>query len=265
MRYPIYQVDSFTGRLFGGNPACVVPLDSWLCDELLFAIAKENAVPETAFFVCEGSGFRLRWFTPDIEMDLCGHATLAAAHVLFKHMGYTESSISFGSQSGTLTVEREGELIVLSLPSRMPLPASLPNELMEGLNIKPKEVYKSRDYVLVYDSEDDIRQLTPDRQKFDRINLDPGGLAVTAPGTESDFVSRFFTPQASIFEDPVTGSAHCSLTPFWAQRLKKTLLSARQLSERGGELCCELSNKRVKLKGKAVTYMQGELRLKLPL
>ena len=259
MPYSIYQVDAFTNKLFGGNPACVVPLDKWLPNEQLKLIATENAVPETAFFVATGKGFHLRWFTPDIEMDLCGHATLAAAHVLFNHMDYSGSTIIFGTQSGELTVERENELLVLDFPSRMPCPSTLPDVLMNGLNIKPKEVYKARDYVLVYASEDDIRQIKPNREKFDRINLDPGGVVVTACGETVDFVSRFFTPQASIFEDPVTGSAHCSLAPFWAQRLGKSELTAMQLSQRCGKLGCVVTNNRVKIKGTAVTYMHGSI------
>ncbi len=259
MTYPIYQVDAFTDKLFGGNPACVVPLDKWLPNEQLKLIAAENAVPETAFFIPDGKGFHLRWFTPDIEMDLCGHATLASAHVLFKHMSYNGNAILFNTQSGELVVEREGSLLILDFPSRMPSPSMLPEVLMDGLNIKPKEIYKARDYVLVYDDEEAVQQIKPDREKFDRINLDPGGVIVTAPGKTVDFVSRFFTPQASIFEDPVTGSAHCSLAPFWAQRLGKTELTAMQLSQRCGKLICSVFNNRVRLKGTAVTYMHGSI------
>ncbi|MDR0660920.1 MAG: PhzF family phenazine biosynthesis protein [Prevotellaceae bacterium] len=261
MPYPIYQVDAFTDKLFGGNPACVVPLDKWFPDEQLMLIAAENAVPETAFFIPNGDSYHLRWFTPDIEMDLCGHATLATAHVLFNHMQHSKASISFNTQSGLLAVKREGSMLILDFPSRMPSPAILPDELMDGLNIKPKEIYKARDYVLVYDSEDDIRQIKPDREKFNLINIDPGGVIVTAQGENVDFVSRFFTPRASIFEDPVTGSAHCSLTPFWAERLGKTRLSAMQLSDRIGKLLCELKDNRVLLKGQAITYMQGDIEL----
>lgn len=259
MTYPIYQVDAFTDKLFGGNPACVVPLDKWLPDEQLKLIAAENAVPETAFFTPDGNGYHLRWFTPDIEMDLCGHATLASAHVLFNHMGYNGSTIAFKTQSGELLVELDGNMLVLDFPSRMPFASTLPDVLMDGLNIKPKEIYKARDYVLVYDSEDDVRQIKPDREKFDRINIDPGGVIVTAPGNTVDFVSRFFTPQASIFEDPVTGSAHCSLAPFWARRLQKTELTAMQLSQRCGKLICQVSTSRVQLKGAATTYMIGNI------
>lgn len=259
MTYPIYQVDAFTDKLFGGNPACVVPLDKWLSDEQLMLIAAENAVPETAFFIPEKDGYHLRWFTPDIEMDLCGHATLATAHVLFKHLNYQDNSISFNTQSGMLTVEREGDLLVLDFPSRMPSPSVLPEILLNGLNIKPKEIYKARDYVLIYDNEEDIKQIKPDREKFDQINIDPGGIIVTATGKNVDFVSRFFTPQASIFEDPVTGSAHCSLAPFWGKRLNKSELTALQLSERCGKLTCVVVNNRVKLKGQAITYMHGSI------
>lgn len=261
MPYPVYQVDAFTDKLFGGNPACVVPLDKWLPNELLMRIAAENAVPETAFFIPDGDRFRLRWFTPDIEMDLCGHATLAAAHVLFNHLGFQGNLILFSTQSGILAVEKEGELLAMDFPSRPPVPSTLPDVLLSGLNIPPKEVYKARDYVLVYDSEDDIRLIKPNREKFDRINIDPGGVIVTAPARTVDFVSRFFTPQASLFEDPVTGSAHCSLAPFWAERLGKTELTAMQLSQRCGKLTCLVAGNRVKLKGAAVTYLQGNIML----
>ncbi len=259
MILPVYQVDAFTDKAFRGNSACVVPLSSQLPDETLLSIAKENAVAETAFFIPKGEHYGLRWFTPDIEMDLCGHATLATAHVLFNHLGYNKKCLQFDTLSGLLLVEKEDDLLVLDFPLRKPAPATLPEEIFEGLNILPKEVYKARDYVLVYDSEEDIRRLAPDRTKFDRINLDPGGVIVTAKADTVDFVSRFFTPQASIFEDPVTGSAHCSLAPFWAERLGKNKLEALQLSERQGRLYCEICGERVKIKGQSVTVMIGQL------
>ncbi|PRY11297.1 PhzF family phenazine biosynthesis protein [Pontibacter ummariensis] len=261
MTLSIYQVDAFTDRIFGGNPACVVPLKKWLPDETLLAIAKENAVAETAFFIQHDKHVDLRWFTPEIEMDLCGHATLASAHVLFQHLQYPATNIAFHTQSGVLTVTKEGDYLSLDFPSRAPQVSTLPSEIAEGLNIQPQEVHKARDYVLVYKSEEEIRNLQPDRSKIDRVNLDPGGIIVTAQGDTVDFVSRFFTPQASVFEDPVTGSAHCSLIPFWAKRLGKTALEALQLSDRIGKLTCTDAGDRVYIKGQARTYLVGQIQV----
>jgi len=257
MELEIYQVDSFTEQVFHGNPACVVPLKNWLPDETLLKIARENAVAETAFFIDKGDFLHLRWFTPEIEMDLCGHATLATAHCLVAHLNYQKNRIIFDTQVGPLKVNVEDGVYYMDFPSRMPEPTALPDIIERSLNIKPKEVFKSRDYVLLYESEQDIINIRIDRSIFDLINLDPGGVVVTAAGTDSDFVSRFFTPQSSILEDPVTGSAHCSLIPFWAKRLTKDKLLALQLSERGGKLYCENKPDRVIIAGKARTYSVG--------
>jgi len=257
MELEIYQVDSFTEQVFHGNPACVVPLKNWLPDETLLKIARENAVAETAFFIDKGDFIHLRWFTPEIEMDLCGHATLATAHCLVAHLNYQKNRIIFDTQVGPLKVNVEDGVYHMDFPSRMPEPTALPDIIERSLNIKPKEVFKSRDYVLLYESEQDITNIRIDRSIFDLINLDPGGVVVTAAGTDSDFVSRFFTPQSSILEDPVTGSAHCSLIPFWAKRLTKDKLLALQLSERGGKLYCENKPDRVIIAGKARTYSVG--------
>lgn len=259
MKLDLYQIDAFTDKIFGGNPACVVPLVNWLSDDLLLQISKENAVAETAFFVGKGDKIHLRWFTPEIEMDLCGHATLATAHCLKSILNYPEDKIIFETLSGDLTVCVENDFYFLNFPSRMPTVSALPEIIRKSLNIQPKEVLKSRDYVLVYDSEQKIINIKIDRQIFDQINLDPGGVIVTAKGENCDFVSRFFTPQASILEDPVTGSAHCSLIPFWANRLKKKKLTAMQISERGGKLNCEDKNDRVIMSGQAKTYSIGSL------
>lgn len=257
MKLELYQIDAFTNQIFGGNPACVVPLTEWLSDELLLQIAKENAVAETAFFVDKGKKIHLRWFTPDIEMDLCGHATLATAHCLKSILKYPINTIAFETLSGDLTVVAENDFYFLDFPSRMPIESDLPEILSKSLNIQPKEVYKSRDYVLVYDSEEEIKQIEINRQFFDQINLDPGGVIVTAKGNNCDFVSRFFTPQATILEDPVTGSAHCSLIPFWANRLQKNELKAMQLSDRIGNLNCTNKENRVIISGQARTYSIG--------
>ncbi len=259
MKLEFYQIDAFTDKIFGGNPACVVPLEHWLPDNVLLNIAKENAVPETAFFVDKGDKIHLRWFTPEIEMDLCGHATLAAAHCLSSHINYKKDSIVFETLSGDVVVSIKNKVYTLDFPSRMPVASELPEIIKKSLNIQPKEVLKSRDYLLVYDTEEDIKNIQINRQVFDQINLDPGGVIVTAKGDNCDFVSRFFTPQASILEDPVTGSAHCSLIPFWSERLQKKELNALQVSARLGKLQCVSKNDRVRISGTAKTYAIGKL------
>ena len=259
MKLELYQIDAFTDKIFGGNPACVVPLNDWLPDHTLLKIAKENAVAETAFFVDRGDKIHLRWFTPEIEMDLCGHATLATAHCLKSILNYPKNEIIFETQSGDLTVSIKNDLYNLDFPSRMPISSELPDIIRKSLNIEPLEVHKSRDYMLVYDTEQEIENIKVDRQVFDQINLDPGGVIVTAKGESCDFVSRFFTPQASILEDPVTGSAHCSLIPFWSLRLGKNKLNAIQISDRVGKLYCQNKKDRVIISGKAKTYSIGNL------
>lgn len=259
MKLHFYQIDAFTNTLFKGNPACVVPLEFWLSDELLLKIAKENAVPETAFFVVEGASYHLRWFTPDIEMDLCGHATLATAHCLKTLLNDPRPHFLFKTKSGMLRVTPIEDAYQMELPARMPVRAPLPDAIKKALNIAPQEVYKARDYVLVYQNEQEILDLQINRAQLDQINLDPGGIVVTAKGEHCDFVSRFFTPQATILEDPVTGSAHCSLVPFWAERLQKNELDAKQRSQRGGVLKCSLLGDKVSLVGQARTYAVGTL------
>lgn len=259
MKLELYQIDAFTDKLFGGNPACVVPLDNWLPDDLLLKIAKENAVAETAFFVYKGDKIHLRWFTPEVEMDLCGHATLATAHCLKTILNYTKDKIIFKTMSGNLTVFAENDIYYLDFPSRMPIASELPETIRKSLNIRPKEVLKSRDYVLIYETEEEIVNIKINRQMFDQINLDPGGVVITAKGNNCDFVSRFFTPQASILEDPVTGSAHCSLIPFWSLRLEKKELTAIQISDRTGKLYCQDNGDRVIIGGEAKTYLIGNI------
>ena len=259
MKLDIYQVDTFTDKIFGGNSACVVPLQEWLPDDMLFKIAKENAVAETVFFVPHSSAFDLRWFTPEIEMDLCGHATLAATHVLKNYLRYKEDTIIFNSESGVLKVTVSKDLYTMDFPSRMPESAILHDIIKSSLNKQPAEVLLSRDFFLVYEDEQEVHDIRINRQIVDQINLDPGGIIITAPGDHCDFVSRFFTPQASIFEDPVTGSAHCSLIPYWSKRLNKKTMTALQLSERGGKLYCEDKEDRVLIAGNAKTYSVGSL------
>lgn len=259
MNLELYQIDAFTEHVFHGNPACVVPLKSWLPDEILFKITRENAVAETAFFIDNGDSIHLRWFTPEIEMDLCGHATLATAHCLSSILQYPKDRIVFDTKSGELIVEVKDGMYYMDFPSRMPEVTALPDVIAKSLNIQPKEVYKSRDYILVYESEEDVKNIIVNQSVLDLINLDPGGVVVTAVGKDSDFVSRYFTPQSTILEDPVTGSAHCSLIPFWSSRLGKHILFAKQISERGGELYCENKEERVIVAGKARVYSMGNI------
>ncbi len=259
MKLPLYQIDAFTDELFSGNPACVVPLPEWLPDELLLKIARENAVAETAFFVTAGNKIHLRWFTPETEMDLCGHATLAAAHALHSIHDYPKRNLVFTTKSGDLKVFIENDTYTLDFPSRKPIPAPLPELMEKAINIKPVEVLKARDFVLVYPKEEDIRNIVINRLYFDQLDLGTGGVIFTAKGTDCDFVSRFFTPGASVFEDPVTGWAHCSLIPYWSENLNKTEMKAKQISDRGGSLFCENKGDRVLISGKARTYSKGFL------
>lgn len=261
MEIEIFQIDAFTSELFKGNPACVMPLDSWLPDELLLNIAKENNVSETAFFVKKNNGFNLRWFTPEIEMDLCGHATLATAYCLKNHLDFKEDQVIFNSISGELIVKFDEDYMQMDFPHRKPISSELPKNIMDSLSIKPNKVLKARDYVLVYEDEEQIKNIEINKELFDQINLDPGGVVITARGSESDFVSRYFVPQCSFFEDPVTGSTHCSLVPYWSGVLKKTKLKSIQLSERGGEMFCEDLGNRVIINGKAKTYFKGKVTL----
>ncbi|MGC3959342.1 MAG: PhzF family phenazine biosynthesis protein [Verrucomicrobiota bacterium] len=259
MKLPYYEVSAFTTNSFGGNPAGVCPLDTWLSDAVLQNIAANNNLAETAFTVPHGSDFELRWFTPTVEMDLCGHATLAAASVLFRERGLSGKEVRFHSRSGLLTVARNADLLTLNFPSRPATPAAAPEALWRGLGARPKEVFKARDYLAIFSSEKEVRALNPD---FALLKpLDCLGIIVTATGASSDFVSRFFAPGAGVDEDPVTGSAHCTLIPFWAQRLGKNELFARQVSQRGGELFCELAGERVYIGGHAVHYLRGEIKI----
>jgi len=259
MRLQLFQVDAFAERLFEGNPAAVVPLTVWLKDDVLQAIAQENNLSETAFFVSEGDGYRLRWFTPEAEVDLCGHATLASAHVLFEHLEHQGDEIRFQSNSGELRVLRSSEGLTLDFPAIIPKPMGMLPEIIDGLGAEPGALLSAPDYVAVFETEAQIRALQPDFAVLKR--LDRRGVLATAPGDEVDFVSRCFFPKLQVDEDPVTGSAHCKLVPYWAQRLGKTRLVARQISRRGGTLRCELKGKRVFLTGRAVDYLRGSIEL----
>lgn len=259
MRVPLYQVDAFTDRVFGGNPAAVCPLPEWLPDSQLQAIAAENNLSETAFLVETETGYELRWFTPTIEVDLCGHATLASAFVICTVMQTTRTRVDFFTRyAGTLTVVREGANFVLELPSRPAQPARAPSGLLGALGgPPPAAVLKARDVLVVYNSVTTVLDLTPDMAALAAV--DAFAVCVTAPAAEPgvDFVSRFFAPAAGVPEDPVTGSAHCTLVPYWAARLGRTQLEGRQVSQRGGAVSCRLEGERVYIAGQAVLYLEG--------
>jgi PhzF family phenazine biosynthesis protein len=252
-----YQVDAFTDKAFGGNPAAVVPLSSWLDDSILQAIAEENNLSETAFFVPSDKGFKLRWFTPAKEVDLCGHATLATAHVIFEYLGYTQRTITFETLSGELYVEKKNNQLEMNFPRCTPEPHEISDILVKGLGLRPIEVLVADDYIAVFDSEATVRAIIPDQSQLAKLDL--RGVIITAPGIDVDFVSRLFAPKYGIPEDPVTGSAHCELTPYWASKLGKNTLSARQVSKREGIINCELNGDRVFISGKAVTFMEAEI------
>ncbi len=253
-----YQIDAFTTRAFSGNPAAVCPLEHWLDDGLLQAIAEENNLSETAFFVPSARGFELRWFTPVKEIDLCGHATLASAHVLFEILGHTKPMATFETKSGDLFVRKNGALIEMDFPANPPVACNaVPELLRASLSRTPTEVLVADVYVAVFDSETAVRSIRPDHSLLSHLDL--RAVIVTAPGEDVDFVSRYFSPKMGIPEDPVTGAAHCKLAPYWAKRLGKERLTARQVSRRGGELICEMKNDRVLISGAAVTVMETRL------
>lgn len=260
MTIPIYQADAFTQKVFGGNPAAVCPLNEWLPENTMQQIAMENNLAETAFIVKENEGFRIRWFTPTVEVALCGHATLAAAHIFFNHLGYTADEISFNSKSGWLKVikEKNGQLTLDFPADNFEVVNDIPPAIVDGLKIKPLQVYKgSFDYMVVVDQQNIIENLQPDFKII--ATLKSRGVLVTARGNEADFVSRGFFPQSGIDEDPVTGSAHTLLVPYWASVLKKNEMKAIQLSARKGHLDCVLKGNRVLMSGYAVTYLKGEI------
>jgi predicted PhzF superfamily epimerase YddE/YHI9 len=260
MSLPIFHVDAFTSKSFGGNPAAVCPLEAWLDDDLLRAVAAENNLSETAYFVPRGDGYELRWFTPRCEVKLCGHATLASALVVLQILEPARESVRFETRfSGALTVVRDGEMFAMDFPALAPWPCVNPPEaLLQGLGAAPAAVMQIEDnYFAVFEGEQDVRNIRPDFHML--ATLHPAGVAITAPGSNADFVSRYFAPSYGVPEDPVTGSTHCSLAPYWAERLGKTKLHARQVSERGGEIWCELAGDRVVIRGNAVLVLSAEL------
>lgn len=258
MSIPIYQVDAFTKQIFGGNPAAVCLLKSWPNDNKMQNIAAENNLAETAFLVENNGIYEIRWFTPTIEIDLCGHATLASAHVLFNHLSIAGESIQFSTlHHGLLSVTKSSDLLVLDFPSSTLIKTDITQDIINALGQTPTEVYKTRDLLAIFETEEEIVNINPDFEVLKK--LDQLGVIVSAPGNNSDFVSRFFAPNAGINEDPVTGSAHTTLIPYWTEKLGKNTLLARQLSEREGELFCENKGNRVLIGGHAVTYLKGEI------
>lgn len=258
MKLKIYQVDAFAEGVFTGNPAAVIPFNVWLPDNIMQKIALENNLSETAFFVPAENGFHIRWFTPLAEVNLCGHATLATSHVIFNHQNYGYKEIQFESRSGVLKVKKEGELIVLNFPSSAVTETEIPENLKSAFNIQPKKCFKGReDLMLLYDNESDVLELKPNFQKI--AETETRGIIATSTSENYDFVSRFFAPAEGINEDPVTGSAHTMLIPYWAEQLGKTELTAKQISARGGILHCKHLGERVEIGGKAITYLVGEI------
>ena len=254
----MYQADAFTSKVFGGNPAAVCPLSEWLPDDLMQAIAEENNLSETAFFVEESDHYALRWFTPMAEVDLCGHATLATAHIMYTELNHSSPELAFDTRSGMLKVKKHDQGYSMNFPTDQLTPVETPAEIMEGLKLTPKETFRGKtDYLVVIDSQEQLEALQPDFRTLAQGMV--RGTIVTAPSNEVDFVSRCFYPQYGIDEDPVTGSAHTTLTPYWSDRLGKKELNAHQLSARKGALTCINHGERTELIGQAITYLRGKI------
>ncbi len=257
MEIEIYQIDAFADEIFKGNPAAVCPLENWIDEKLMKNIAIENNLSETAFFVKNGNIYEIRWFTPEYEIDLCGHATLASAFVIFNFLGEEKNEIEFSSQSGILKVKKEADTLWLDFPARAPEKCSIDEILLSGIGKRPLEILKARDYFLLYEDESDIKNIAPDFEKLAKV--DAVGVIVTAKSEKYDFVCRYFAPGAGVPEDPVTGSAYCTLIPYWSKFLGKDKMKAYQLSARGGEVMCENRGERVLIGGRAKLYMKGKI------
>jgi len=262
MKLKLYQIDTFADRVFRGNPAAVIPLDDWLDDSIMQAIAAENNLSETAFFVPKENGYHLRWFSPVQEVPFCGHATLASAFVIFHILGAPDQSIRFETLSGELAVTKDGDLFVMDFPRMELIPCEAPAYLLDGLGNKPTEIFRvdaDPNYYAVYPSEEDVRSISPDLRALEQLH--PYGVVITAPGKTADIISRYFAPSYGIPEDPVTGSIHAALVPYWSERLGKPKLHAWQVSQRGGELFCEDRQDRVLVAGRGVKFLEGEINL----
>ena len=259
MKLSLYQIDAFANKVFEGNPAAVIPLEDWLPAKTMQLIASENNLSETAFFCPSDNNYEIRWFTPNGEIELCGHATLASAYVLFNILNYKREQIEFNSLSGRLTVKKVNDLFRLDFPSQNPLKCKMPRLLSEGLGRESNNCYKNEDYLVVFETEDEIANINPDFNKLKM--LDSRGVIITAPGLNYDFVSRAFFPKYGVLEDPVTGSAHTKLIPYWAEKFGRSKLIAKQVSKRGGELFCENHKNRVYISGHAKLYMKGEIEI----
>lgn len=257
MKLPIYQIDAFSDKVFQGNPAAVCPLDCWLSDEVMQLIAAENNLSETAFFVPTNDGFHIRWFTPVSEVDLCGHATLASAYVLYRELGYTGDVIKFDSKSGPLFVERSGDLLTMDFPAQPAQVCDTPEAILKAFGQTPIACLKSEDYVVIFEDETFVRTVTPDLNALRALDL--RGVAVSSVAKDYDFVVRFFAPKYGIDEDPVTGSAYTQLMPYWSEQLGKAKLSAMQGGRRTGKVICELCGDRVKISGSAVKFLSGTI------
>ena len=259
MELKLYQIDAFANKPFEGNPAAVCPLDEWLPDNLLQAIAMENNLSETAYFVATENSYHLRWFTPLAEIDMCGHATLATAYVLFNILGYDKSEISFETRSGTLTVAHKGEWLEMDFPAQIPVECDIPEQIIKAFGVVPQQCLRSMDYIVVFDDEETVRSAKPNLMLLSELDL--RGVAITSRSRDYDFVTRFFGPKFGINEDPVTGSAFTQLVPFWSNILDKTMLTTKQVSFRGGEAKCTLQGDRVRISGKAAQYMVGTIEI----
>lgn len=259
MNLTIYQIDSFANKTFEGNPAAICPLQEWLEDDILLSIAEENNLSETAYFIKNENTFHIRWFTPTTEVDLCGHATLAAAFVIFNELKYKQNTISFESKSGNLTVTKNEDCLFMNFPAQPPIPCELPDKINQAFHIKPIEALKSEDYIMVLNNENEILNAKPKLELLKDIDL--RGVIITAKSDRYDFVSRFFAPKYGINEDPVTGSAYTQLIPYWAKQLDKNKLHSKQLSSRGGELFCENLGKRVSIAGYCIKYLEGTIKI----
>lgn len=259
MELTLYQIDAFASKLFEGNPAAVCPLDEWLPDEIMQSIAEENNLSETAFFIPTDDGFHIRWFTPKSEVDLCGHATLASAYVLFNILGYKGDRVVFNSKSGILTVTKDDEWLVMDFPAQPPVLCDIPKEIVKAFDIAPIECLKSEDFIVVFEHEIDIESANPDFEQLKKLDL--RGVIITAKSIRYDFIARVFAPKYGVPEDPVTGSAYTQLAPYWASKIGPKRFSVKQVSSRGGELNCEIAGDRVLISGKAIKYLEGKIKI----